>query len=128
MTRQLFLLTNPLHYLPTKVRGKYGDGAASHLKSHPFNGAGSCEFKMVYTRSRKKDAGGAPLPFRLSKCSVLEHSSSCTAIGKVKSRMLLESSGFRAAVVGSDGKLNFAGMTKSVLVEDIGNNVSRATM
>ena len=90
------------------------DNPKEYLENHPYTGGGACAFRAVAHKSKNGTV------WRLTKDSCLEHSSVCTAVGKVKARQLVNKPSFRNTVFAASGGGKATAKLLAARADDLG--------
>ena len=80
-----------------QVKDEKGAGADQYLEDHPYDGHNACDFVLCINKKKKGDT------WRVSSQSKLTHGPTCSAVGKVKARMLTALPTFRSQVFAQKG-------------------------
>ncbi len=121
------------HFIQTKlayelrVKEHHPEEWKEFLRGHPFTGGhGTCQFLATFTKNanrRKKFKGSSTDESFTSSTwqllpgkTLLQHSSNCPGVGKIKARQLTANPGFRNQVV-VNGKASSVELTRYILLQ-----------
>jgi hypothetical protein len=117
------------HFIQTKLayemraKEEHPESWQEYLQTHKFkDGHGACQFMASFTKKRKSKSkatkdmdshSGATTWSLVPARTMLQHSSHCLVVGKIKARQLVANPGFRNQVV-VNGKASLAELTRYV--------------
>ncbi len=111
-----------------RVKEQHSEEWKEYLRGHPFTGGGhgACKFLATFTKKRKSKAklkgSSTDESFTSSTWNLvpgktlLQHSTNCPGVRKIKARQLTANPGFRNQVV-ANGKASLVELTRYILLQ-----------